>query len=413
MNVEFFIALRQYKYSGKSKLSSSVSGIAVFGIALCIVVMIVSTSIVTGFKQEISNKVIGFGSHIQIINYDSNSSYETNPISNKQPFLRGLKETDGIAHIQQYALKAGIIKTQNDIQGVVLKGVGSDFDWSFFSKYLIAGKTFEVNDSSKTNEILISNYIAQHLKLKVGDNFAMYFVQDPPRMRKFTISGIYETSFEEMDKLYVLCDIGHIRKLNDWKDDQITGFEVHIDNFSKLDQMYFTASDTVGVGLSADGTVLRVENIKQRYPQIFDWLALQDVNVMIILILMLAVAGFNMISGLLVLILDKVRIIGILKAIGGNNLLLRKIFLYHSGFLIVKGLFWGNVIGLGFCYLQKYTHIFKLDQTSYYISYVPINIDLSSVLMLNFGAMLAILISLLLPSMVISRLNPIDSIRYS
>jgi lipoprotein-releasing system permease protein len=402
----------QYK-EGTRNISSSLVKVAVFGIGLCIAVMIIALSILTGFKQEIRNKVIGFGSHFQIVNYDGNTSYETLPINRKQEFLDELKHTPGVIHIQEFATKAGLIKTETDIQGVVLKGISSDFDWTFFKQNLVEGSTFQVNDSVKSNNVVISRKISKMLKLKVGDSFVMYFVQDPPRMRKFTISGIYETSVEEMDKIIVLCDIGHIQKLNNWTSDQISGFEVNVGEFERIDEMNAKVNDIVGYSFTEQGTALRVISIKEKYTQIFDWLNLQDMNVMIIIILMLAVSGFNMISGLLILILDRTNMIGILKALGSRNRSVRNIFLFESGFLILKGLFWGNLFGIGVCLLQKYTSYIKLEASTYYIDHVPINISLGHILVLNLGTIIITLLMLIVPSFIISKFSPAETIKYS
>ena len=398
---------------GNRNISGSLVNVAVFGIALCIAVMIVAIAILTGFKKEIRNKVVGFGSHIQIINYDSNTSYETQPISKNQDFYPELISTKGIVHVQEFATKAGIIKTNKEIQGVVLKGIGPDFDWSFFKQNMVEGTTFVVTDSAKTNSVVISRKIAKLLKLKLGDSFAMYFIQNPPRMRKFKICGIYETSVEEMDKVFVLADIGHIRKLNNWDDDKISGYEINVGDFDKIDEMTAKVNDIVGYSLSEKGTALRVMGIKEKYPQLFDWLNLQDMNVVIILVLMLAVSGFNMISGLLILILDRTNMVGLLKALGSNNKSLRRIFIFESGFLILKGLFWGNLIGIGLCLLQSYTGFIHLDPTSYYIDRVPININLMHVLLLNAGTIVITILMLIIPSFIISKFSPAETIRYS
>jgi len=275
--------------------------------------MIIAVSVLTGFKQQIRDKIVGFGSNIQILNFDSNYSLETIPISDTQSFIPKIKLIPGIKHIQVFATKAGIIKTAEVFQGVVLKGVGSDFDWRFFKTNLIEGSVFTVTDTGRTNEVIISKKISDMLRLKTGDSFAMYFVQDPPRSRKFTISGIYETSLEEFDKMYVYCDIGHIKRLNGWTDDQVSGFEIFIDDFDKLDEMHMAVRDAIGYRLLEDETKFKVTNIRLRYPQIFDWLNFQDMNVVIIITLMLLVAGFNMISGLLILILEKTNMIGFSK----------------------------------------------------------------------------------------------------
>ena len=374
--------------------------------------MIIATAIVTGFKNEIRNKVIGFGSHIQILNYDTNTSYETAPVNKNQEFYPRMANLPGIKHIQVFSTKAGIIKTETDIQGVVLKGVGSDFDWTFFKRNLTDGVAFRVTDTIKTNKVLISKYIAQLLKLKVGDSFSMYFVQEPPRIRKFTISGIYETSLEEFDKIYVIADIGHIQKLNNWSDNEVSGFEILLDNFEDLEEKTWVVQQEVGFGFEEDGSRLKIRNIIQKYPQIFDWLNLQDMNVWIILILMLIVAGFNMVSGLMILILERTNMIGILKAVGTQNWSIRKVFLYQSAYLVAKGLFYGNIIGIGLCLLQHYFGIIKLDESSYYLSTVPINFNLLYILGLNLGTLLLTVLMLIIPSYLISRISPVKAIRF-
>lgn len=413
VNTELFIARRLVSdQTGDNRISRPIIFIAILGIALGLAVMIVSTAIVTGFKNEIRGKIIGFGSHIQILNYDSNISYETVPVSGKQEFYDVLKNKPGIKNIQVFATKAGIIKTEEEIQGVVLKGIGSDFDWTFFRNNLTEGEIFQVTDSARTNKVMISKYVADLLKLKTGDSFIMYFIQDPPRMRKFTISGIYNTSLEEFDEIFVLADIGHIRKLNDWNDDQVSGFEISIENFNDLDYMTYEVMRTVGVNLDEEGARLITMNIVQKYPQIFDWLNLQDTNVWIILTLMLLVTGFNMVSSLLILILERTNMIGILKAIGSNNLSIRKIFLYQSAFLISKGLLWGNLIGIGLALIQQKTGLVKLDEASYYLATVPINLEISYILLLNTGTLLLTFLMLIIPSHLVTKITPVKAIRF-
>ena len=293
-------------------------------------VMILAVAILTGFKQQIREKVVGFGSHIQVMNFDSNISFETTPISDKQDFIPKIKEIPGISHIEVFATKAGIIRTDEDIQGVVLKGIGSDFDWSYFKSNMVDGSAFTVSDTGRTDKVIISKKIADMLRLKTGDSFAMLFIQDPPRMRKFTISGIYETSLEEFDKMYVFCDIGHIKRLNGWDNDQVSGFEIFIDDFDRLDEMTAAVRDAIGYKITQEDTKFKVTNIRIRYPQIFDWLNFQDINVIIIILLMLVVAGFNMISGLLILILEKTNMIGVLKSLGAEDVTIRRVFILSS-----------------------------------------------------------------------------------
>jgi len=413
MNLPYFIAHRLIKgRRQETSFSRPINVIAVTGIALGLAVMIIAVSVLTGFKQQIRNKIVGFGSNIQILNFDSNLSLETVPISDTQPFIPGIREMDGIRHVQVFATKAGIIKMSEAIQGVVLKGIGSDFNWKFFESNIVDGSVFTVTDTGRTNKVIISKKISDMLRLKTGDSFAMYFVQDPPRSRKFTISGIYETSLEEFDKLYVFCDIGHIKRLNGWTDDQVSGFEIFIDDFDRLDEMTMAVRDEVGFRLLEDETKFKVTNIRLRYPQIFDWLNFQDMNVFIIITLMLLVAGFNMISGLLILILERTNMIGILKALGSNNTTIRKMFLYQASYLIVKGLFWGNIIGTGLALLQLKTGLISLDPASYYIKTVPVNLELTHIILLNLGTMAVIILMLLVPSQLISRITPVKAIRY-
>jgi lipoprotein-releasing system permease protein len=413
MNSEIFIARKLIFSRDKGKsISRSILDIAIFGISLGLAVMIVAIAVVTGFKNEISRKVVGFASHIQILNFDSNISYETQPIKSRQDFIRDLKSDPGIENIQVFATKAGIIKTKSDIQGVVLKGVGPDYSWNFLRDYMQEGSIPVITDSAQTNNVLISRYIASILKLELNDDFLMYFIQEPARMRRFTVSGIFETSLEEFDKIYVFGDIRHIQRLNDWDPEQISGFEINITDFSELEEQTYKVMNTVGFGFEEDGSRLKVINIHDKYPQIFDWLNLQDMNVLIILILMLVVAGFNMVSGLLILILDRTNMIGILKALGSPNVSIRKIFLYQSGFMILKGLIWGNLIGILICLVQQYFGIFQLDQSSYYLATVPINLNVLHILALNLGTALIIILMLIVPSMVISRISPARAIRF-
>jgi lipoprotein-releasing system permease protein len=413
MNLPYFIAQRLIKGRREgTSFSRPINVIAIVGIAAGLAVMIIAVSILTGFKQQIREKVVGFGSHIQITNLDNNISFETAPISTKLAFVQKIRSLQGIKHIEVFATKAGIIKTDENIQGVVLKGIGPDFDWSYFKSNIIDGSVFQVTDTSTTSKVIISKKISDMLKLRTGDSFAMHFIQDPPRMRKFTISGIYETSLEEFDKIYVLCDIGHIRKLNGWAADQVSGFEIFIDDFNQLDYMTQAVRDAVGYKITENETKVSIKNIRTKYPQIFDWLNFQDMNVIIIITLMLVVAGFNMISGILILILEKTNMIGVLKALGSQDKMIRKVFIYQAAYLIVKGLFWGNLIGIGLALIQLKTGLLSLDPVSYYIKTVPVNLNITHIILLNAGTMAAIIIMLLVPSQLVSRIAPVKAIRY-
>ncbi len=408
-----FISRRLIKeQKGSTSFSRPINIIVITGIALGLTVMILSISILTGFKKEIRDRIAGFSGHIQVLNFDSNYSYETVPVSGNQEFIPELQKRPEIQNIQTFATKAGIIKTDNDIQGVVLKGIGPEYNWDFFKNNLVEGSVLSLSDSARSTNVLISRHVCRLLDLKLNDDFAMYFVQDPPRMRRFTIKGIYETSVEQMDKIYVLCDIRQIRRLNSWEEDQVSGFEILLNNFDDIDLMTSVVRDAIGYRFEEDQDQLKVTNIRLKYPQIFDWLGFQDTNVVTILVLMLLVAGFNMISGLLILILEKTNLIGILKAVGSNNGLIRKVFLYQAAYLIVNGLAWGNLIGIGLAFLQKKFELISLDPSSYYLSTVPINLNIIHILLLNIGTMAIILIMLIIPSRLISRISPVKAIKF-
>ncbi len=416
INLELFIARRIFTDSGSRKrFSQSIISFAVFGIAFGLLVMIVSVAIVTGFKKEVRNKVIGFGAHIQIVNFDSNSSYETIPVSASQPWLDQLKSLEGVKHVEVFATKPGIVKTDEEMMGMVLKGIGPDFDWSFFKDNLVEGEIFAVADTGRSEAVLISQQMAAALKLKVGDPLFSYFLNEAAtaqRMRRFRISGIYKTSLEEFDRLFVLADINQVKRLNDWQPDQISGFEVTINDFDQIGQMTDRIRETTVNYSENDANVLRPVSITSKYPQIFDWLNLLDMNVWIILTLIILVAGFNMVSGLLILILERTTMIGVLKAVGTENRSIRKIFLYLSAMLIGRGMFWGNVAGLSFFLIQSHFGIFKLDPASYYLDTVPVSLKLTHLLMLNIGTLAVTMLMLIVPSWYISRISPDKAIRF-
>lgn len=414
MSFELYIAQRIVtdKQNRKS-ISRAIINIALFSIVLGMTVMILSIAIITGFKKEIESKVIGFGSHITITNLDNNSSFETKPISKIQSFYPDIQNEEGIKHIQIYALKPGIIKTKTDIQGIIIKGIGEDFDWRFFQQNLVQGQVFTVAKAKKTNDVIISKYLADLLHLKLNDTLHTFFLQDQPRLRNFYVKGIYQTSLEEFDKTFILADIAHIQKLNAWSEDQITGFEILLDDFKDIDNMTEKVGETVGNIFDSQGNTLYVKNIRQSYPDIFDWLELTNTNVWVILILMTLVAGINMISGVLVLIIERTNMIGMLKALGAGNRQIRKIFLYNSIFLVGKGVLIGNFVGLSICLLQQYFGIIKLDAATYYVSTVPIHLDAFLLIALNAGAFLLISILLILPSYIIGTIEPVKSIKFN
>jgi lipoprotein-releasing system permease protein len=413
MKLEHFIARRlNSTSSGKGNLSRPFIRIATAAVSLSLAAMIIAVGVIIGFKNEIREKTIGFGSHIQIVNYDSNTSFETNPISRFQDFLPQISQIRGIRHIQVFAIKPGIIKTDTDIQGVVLKGVDNDFDWNFFEKNLVDGSILNLSDSITSNGAVISKTTSSLLRLYVGDTFDMFFVQEPPRVRRFTVTGIFDTQMAEFDRLFVLGDIRHIQRLNGWESDMVTGFELLIDDFKEINNLSYQIEDITVYQFLEDGSRLKVQNIIEKYPQIFDWLGLQDLNVIILLVLMLAVAGINMISGLLIIILERTNMIGVLKALGAQNRLIQKIFIIQSGQIIARGLFWGNLIGLSLAFIQLHFGVIKLDPESYYLSTVPINLNYINIILLNVGTFIVTITMLLVPSMVISRISPDKTIKF-
>jgi lipoprotein-releasing system permease protein len=416
LNFELFVAKRIFSdRENKRKFSRSIISFALFGIAFGVMIMILSVAVVTGFKKEIRDKVIGFGSHIQLVNFDSNSSFETVPVNKNQPWLDQLNSMEGIRHVEVFATKPGIIKTNDEMMGMVLKGVGPDFDWGFFKENIVAGSIFSLNDISASDKVLISKQMSLLMKLKVGDPIYCYFLSDQAtdqRMRKFLVSGIYQSSLEEFDKLFVMADIQQVRKLNGWQPDQVSGFEISIDNFDKLEELTKKVKGLTVHYAERDSVLMRPVSITSKYPQIFDWLNLLDLNVWIILTLIILVAGFNMVSGLLILILERTTMIGTLKAVGSTNHSIRRVFLYLAFFLIGRGMLWGNITGIGFCLIQYYFHVFRLDAASYYLEYVPVNLKFMHLLLLNAGTLLVTLAMLVVPSWYVSKISPDKALRF-
>lgn len=407
MNIERFIAFRiiKGKTGNKNKLSGPLYRISVLAIALSIAVMIISLAVLDGFQHEITNKVIGFGAHIQLSKYDNNNSFEPQPISVNEEYLDQLSKIDGVTKRSLYAIKAGIIKTSDEMEGVILKGVGKDFENTFFEKNLVAGKMFKVKSKLKNDSILISKNIAQKLHFKVNDKVIVYFIQNPARVRKFIVAGIYNTGLEDFDNKYLLCDVRHIQKLNNWDSTQFAGIEVSINDFNKLDAITAQINEIIPTDWLAS-------SIREQFPQLFDWLRLQDINVQVILILMTLVATVNIVTALIILILESTRLIGILKALGMSNKQLQKIFLYQIAVIVGKGLFYGNVTAITLCLLQYKLHFLSLDETSYYISYVPIQMNWVLVLMVNVSTFVVCTISLLIPSGIVAKIAPVKAIRY-
>jgi len=369
-------------------------------------VMILSLAVVRGFKQEIREKIRGFAGDIQVQKYDLNNSYENSPFYTDSGFVKKILAKKVFTKVMPFATKAGIIRANNEIEGVVLKGVDKTYDWSFFKKTLVAGKVMDFSDSvAAQKQIMISEQTANRLRLKVGDNLLMYFVQEPLRKRRFKICGIYSTGVEEVDKTFVIGAMSLIQRLDDWAPNQIGGYELRIDDFDKLDYAASVIDDIIP-------TKLKAYTVIQNYPTIFEWLNLLDNNTVVMLVLMTIVAVINMISALLIMILERTSMIGMFKAMGANNWSIQRIFLYNALYLVGVGLVLANIVGFGLGYFQLSTHFFKLDPASYYMAFVPIQFDWMDDVLLNLGTLLVCLLVLVIPSTLVMRITPVKAIRF-
>jgi lipoprotein-releasing system permease protein len=430
MNYSFFIA-KKVAAEGEQSFARVIIRIAVIAIALSISVMICATALVSGFKREISSKIFGFWGHIHITNasvyenlleesyVDKNQNfYPSLDTIRRVAFLekrnilgREVKRkrytNGGVRHIQVYAFKGGIIKAKDEIEGIFLKGVGQDFDWHFLSQYLVAGKPINTKDSTASNEILISRTTANRLKVGVGDGFRVHFVQNGEQLkRSFKICGIYKTGLEEYDRQFALVDIRKIQQLLGWTEDQVAGFEVFLDDINDLKPL------SEDIYYNHIPNELYAETIRQKFPGIFNWLDLQNINEVVILSLMVIVAIINMITALMILIFERTNMIGVLKSMGARNWGIRRIFLYYASYIILNGLFWGNLLGIALCLLQKYFKFIRLDEENYYLSYAPVHFNLWSILLLNIGTLVVTLLFLVIPSYLVSRISPVKAIRF-
>lgn len=410
MNLEHFIAKRLIAAKGrKSSISAPIIKIAIAAIAIGMVMMIVSVATGIGLQQKIREKVSAFNGHIIIQNYDDNQSQgSVTPISTKQDFYPKFKTVTGISHIQAVASKAGIIRTEKTFEGIVFKGVGADYEWSNIKEYLVSGKLPDVSHNLNA-QVMISQYLSDRLDLKVGDKFNTFFMKDDgnrlPNLRVFEVVGIYNSGFQEFDSAYIIGDIRHVQRINKWSPDQVGSFEVFVDDFNNIkakgEEVYEQTSST-----------LDTQTIAEKFYYIFEWLQLFDFNIIVILIVMIVVATINMIVALLVLILERTQMIGILKALGASNWSVRKIFLYNAFYLIVRGLFWGNAIGIGLVLIQQYFGVVKLNPESYYVNVAPVHLDWLYLLLLNVGTAFVCLLVLLVPSYIITKISPVKAIRF-
>ncbi len=412
MNLEFFIAKRLISgKERKSSISAPIIKIAIAAIAIGLVMMLIAIATGEGLKRNIRGKIAAFNGHIQIYNYDNNrSDVSVLPVSLDQEFYPHFEEVTGIRHIQGVAVKAGIIRTAKTFEGILAKGVGTEFLWESFDDFLVEGQ-LPVFSGKLGEEALISQILANKLQLKVGDSFLALFLKEgdlskPPNNRRFTVSGIYESGFEELDASYIFVDLRHIQRMNKWEEDDVGHFEVFLDDFTRLEEK---TNEIYGKTLSS----LDTQNLKNKYFKIFEWVGLFDFNIALIIGIMIIVGGINMITALLVLILERTPMIGVLKALGAQDWSIRKVFLINAAYLIGLGLFWGNLLGLGIVFLQERFRFLKFpNPEEYYVKYIPVHLSLPHILLLNIGVMVLCLLMLLLPSYAISRISPVKAIGF-
>jgi len=416
LNLEYFIAKRlTASKQNKSSISAPIINIAIAAIAIGMIMMIISVATGIGLQQKIREKVAAFNGHIIVSNFDGNQSeVSRDPISINQDFYPKFKNVSGISHIQAVATKAGIIRTETDFEAVIYKGVGKDYDWNNLKEYLVEGKLPDVSKNLNA-QVLISKYISERLHLKVGDKFNTFFMKDDnnklPNRRYFEVAGIYNSGFQEFDATYIIGDIRHIQRINKWKPDQVGSFEIFIDDFNQIEQKGNEVYNNTQNKQDASKT-LDTQTIAEKYFYIFEWLQLFDFNIIVILVIMIIVATINMVVALLVLILERTQMIGILKALGANNWTVRKIFLFNAFHLIIRGLIWGNVIGIGLIIIQQQFGIIKLNPESYYVNVAPVYLDWLYILLLNLGTAIVALIVLLIPSYIVTKISPVKAIRF-
>ncbi|WP_073191931.1 ABC transporter permease [Psychroflexus salarius] len=412
MNFPYFVSKRlQIKSDYKSSVSGPIIKIAITAIALGIIVMLIAFGTSLGLQTKIREKIAAFNGHVVITSFTSNVSKENlTPIDRRQSFYPQFSEVPEVSHIQATATKWGIIRTETDFEGVVLKGVDSLFNLTAFEEFISEGKFPELNSTRASDEIIISEYLAKRLQLKVSDRLVMYFMRQDsakqlPRPVGFEIVGLYNSGFQDFDKTYVIGDLRQIQRLNNWEDYQIGQFEVFIDDFSNIDNVAVKIYESIGSFLNA-------KSIKTMYPSIFEWLKLFDINTLIILIIMILVAGINMITALLVLILERRQMIGVFKAIGASNWVIRKVFLYNAVFIMLKGLVIGNVIGIGLLLLQQHFQLMPLDASSYYVTNVPVKLNPTYIIGVNLGTLILCLLMLIVPTYIVAKISPVKALKF-
>lgn len=411
--MESFVARRLYKNEqGSRKVSRPAVLIAQAGVALGLMVMLLTIAISLGFKYEVRAKAVGFGSHLHISNYNAGHTFDSNPIAADSVLVTTLTQFDEVSHVRPYATKPGVFRTDNDFMGYVLKGVGEDYDLSFFHQHLKEGTIPQFSANSISNDILISREVADKLQLRIGDKVDSYFLQGTLRARRYTVSGIYETGFSEYDRLFVLTDLKAVQALNRWEPDQVTGVEVMLTDFNKVESMSWKLGALLDRAEDSYGEEYLVQSVVDLNPGLFAWLDVLDMNVWLILSLMIGVSAFTMISGLLILILERTQFIGVIKALGASNRSVRSIFLRFALLIVCKGMFWGNVIGLGLCALQKYTGWVTLDPQNYYLDTVPVSFNWFFIVFVNVIMFILSALVLIIPSGLISRIHPTKAMRF-
>lgn len=414
MNLPLFIARRIHSDKGdRRKVSRPAIRIATVGVAIGLAVMIITVSVVLGFKHTIRDKVVGFGSHIQVTNLLSINSSESYPISLNDSMMKALSDIEGIRHVQRYAFTQGILKTENEFLGVVFKGVGPEYDYTFLSNNLVEGEVPAFSDKKGTNKILISRMIADKMGLKSGDKVYSYFIgNDDVRVRRFTISGIYQTNMTRFDEKICFTDLYTAAKLNGWFERQYSGAELLVKDFNHLEDIEQNVISSIKGTYDEYNNTYSSQNIHDAYPQVFTWLELLDINVWIILGLMICLAGITMTSGLLIIILERTSMIGVLKALGSRNTMIRHTFLWFAAFIIGRGLMIGDVIGIGLVLLQQNTGLITLDPQTYYVSEAPVELNIPIIIALNVATLIISISVLIIPSFFISHIHPAKSMRY-
>ncbi|GAB2943156.1 ABC transporter permease [Hymenobacter coalescens] len=403
MNVSRYIS-QKIEGSDSGSFTSSVTKIAIISIALGLAVMVVSFAILEGFRNEIQAKIFSFGAHLTISKYDNNNSLEVEPINGPE-LTQELRRYGQVNSMQPFARKTAIIKTRDEVMGVVLKGIDEENGPSPMRQNMVAGTFLTFPDSSASDRVLLSRKMADKLRLKVGDDAIFYFIQNPPRVRKFTVAGVYQTGLDEFDEVYVIGDIRQIRELNAWPDSLIGGYEVVLKDFRQLDPV----SDNILNSLPYD---LKLDKITDQYAQLFDWLQLLNRNVIIFLILIIFVATFNMVATIFIMILERTNMIGVLKALGATDNQIRHMFFFRGLNLTLKGMFWGNLVGLGFCTIQYFFHPIPLDPENYYMDRVPIYWDPEVILLINAAVFVTSQLAVLIPTYLIARIKPVVAIKF-